>query len=120
MNKIEETLWKDYEKVNGLIESIDVKDEKYELLLEEKDRIRNELIKLKQSDIDVDLKLTQVNAENKREKIRNGITIGTFVVSTGVSLYSIIKTFKFDQEATITSTLGRNILNSVVPKMFRK
>lgn len=120
MNKIEETLWNDYVKVNELIEVTEVNDEGYKLLLEEKDRIRNELIKLKQNDMDVNLKLTQVKAEDKREKIRNGITIGTFVVSTGVSVFAIVKTFKFDQVATVTSTLGRNILNGVVPKMFKR
>lgn len=109
MNKIKETLWNNYEKVNELIEGIEIKDEKYELLLEERDRIRNELIKLEQTE-----------SENKREKIRNGISIGTFVVSTGVSVFAIVKTFKFDQVATVTSTLGRNILNGVVPKMFKR
>ena len=43
-----------------------------------------------------------------------------FGVSTLLSLYAIIRTFNFDQESTVTSTLGRNILNNVVPKLFKK
>lgn len=109
MNKIEEALWHDYKEVSDLIESLDEKSERYGAASEERDKIRNELIKLK-----------QIETEKENEKIRNGITIGTFVVSTAVSVYAIAKTFKFDQVATVTSTLGRNILNGVVPKLLKR
>ena len=55
-----------------------------------------------------------------KDRIRNGITIGTFVITSGISIYAISKTFKFDQVGTITSTLGRNILSGVVPKLGKK
>ena len=131
MKRINETLWKDYESVSNQIESCTNKDDGYKLLLEERDKLRNELIKFGQTTIEADLKKlqmetetkikeAQIEAENKREKIRNQITIGTFAVTTSVSIYAIVKTFKFDQVATVTSTLGRNILSGVVPKMFKR
>lgn len=120
MSKIEEALWQDYKKVSDLIESLDVTSDGYKAALDERDKLRNELLKIEQIEQDSEVKKYQVESENKREKIRNGITIGTFVVSTGVSLYAIAKTFKFDQVATVTSTLGRNILNGVVPKLLKR
>lgn len=120
MKRIKETLWQDYNKVSQQISEVDVKNDKYELLLEERDKIRNELIKLEQVDMETNLKVSQMNAESKREKIRNKITVGTFAITTSISVFAIIKTFKFDQGATVTSTLGRNILNGVVPKMFKR
>ena len=120
MSKIEEALWEDYKSISDLINELDIKSEGYQAALEERDRLRNELIKLKQIELESDGKLMQVKSENNRERIRNGITIGTFVVTTGVSVYAIAKTFKFDQVATVTSTLGRNILNGVVPKMLKR
>ena len=121
MNKIKETLWTDYNKVSTQIDSLNIDDyEKYELLLEERDKLRNELIKLEQTNAETDLKKSQIEAEDRREKIRNQITLGTFAVSTSLSVYAIAKTFKFDQVATVTSTLGRSILNGVVPKMFKR
>lgn len=120
MNKIEETLWTDYRKVSEQIEHLNKDDKIYELLFEERDKIRNELIKLEQTSIESGLKTGQIEAEDKREKIRNMITIGTFAVSTSISVFAIVKTFRFDQESTVTSTLGRNILNGVVPKMFKR
>lgn len=120
MSKIKEALWNDYEVISDYIEKLEVNSEMYEAALDERDKLRNELIKLEQMEQDKNAKLSEIESENKREKIRNGITIGTFVVSTGVSIYAIAKTFKFDQVATVTSTLGRNILNGVVPKLFKR
>lgn len=120
MKRINETLWQDYESVSQQIKALKSDSSGYELLLEERDKIRNELIKFEQTNIETNLKKSQMAAEDKREKVRNNITIGTFAITTGISVYAIIKTFKFDQGATVTSTLGRNILNGVVPKMFKR
>lgn len=120
MKETKETLWADYNKVSKQIDSLEIKDENYELLLEERDKLRNELIKLDTANMEIDLKRDQIKAENKREKIRNYITIGTFSVTTIVGVWSVVKTFKFDEGATVTSTLGRNILNGVVPKVFKR
>lgn len=120
MNKIESTLWDNYEAVNQLIVKTDIDKDEYKVLLEERDKIRNELINIDQFDQEIDVKISQIECDNMKDKIRNGINIGTFIITTGVSIYAISKTFKFDQVATITSTLGRNILNGVVPKMGKR
>lgn len=120
MTTIETVLWEDYNRLSDLITVITSQDERKKELLDERDRIRNELIKLEQAKDEVRIKREQIEAENKREKIRNQITIGTFSITTLLSLYAIVKTFKFDQESTVTSTLGRNLLNNVVSKLFNK
>lgn len=132
MDKIKKTLWNDYDKVSNQINDVtDVNNEKYKLLLEERDKVRNELIKLEQTKIEADLKKqqletevknkeAQIKADDQREAVRNKITIGTFLVTTGISFYAIIRTFKFDETGTVTSTLGRNILTSAMPKIFKR
>lgn len=120
MKKLRETLWADYNKVSEKLEKVNVQDKEYELLLGEQDKIRNELLKLEQANMEFGLKTNQIEAENKREKNRNYINLATFGVTTIISMYGLYKTFKFDEVATVTSTLGRNILNGVVPKMFKR
>lgn len=120
MNKTKETLWADYNKVSNQIDDLRVEDKGYETLLEERDKIRNELIKLEQVNMDVDLKKLQISAEDKREKVRNGITIGTFAITTGVSIWTVLKTFAFDEDNTMTSTLGRSSVSNVVSKIFKR
>ena len=119
-NNIEKALWKDYNELGDLINVMSNDDERKRGLLEERDKIRNELLKLEQSKNDIIIKREEINAEDEREKIRNRITIATFGISTAISLYAIAKTFKFDQDSTVTSTLGRNILNSVIRRLFKK
>ncbi len=120
-NKLETALWKDYNDLGDLLKVIsDGEDGKKNILLEERDKIRQELLKLEISRNECAVKEKETTAEDGREVIRNRITIITFAISTTLSLYAIAKTFRFDQESTVTSTLGRSILNGVVPKMFKR
>lgn len=120
-NNIENALWKDYNDLGDIMKVIGENNEQKGDILDERDRIRQELIKLEQSKNEIRVKREEIDAENKREQVRNRINMITFGVSTGLSLYAIIMTFYFDRDRTITSTLGRNILNSVLPlKLFSK
>lgn len=120
MSKIEDALWNDYNALDDLISVMGNDDERKRGVLEERDKIRNELLKFEQGQNELRMKRDEIKAEDEREKIRNRITIATFGISTAISLYAIIRTFKFDQDSTVTSTLGRNILNGVIPKLFNK
>lgn len=120
MSKTNEALWKDYKDVNDKLAIIDGDDERYKLLLEERDKLRNELIKLEQIKIETDLKKSQFEVEGEREKTRNMITVGTFAVTTTIGLWTVLKTFKFDETSTVTSTLGRSSITNIVSKIFNK
>lgn len=119
-DEFEKALWKDYKDLSDLYKVLDDGDDKRHILLDERDKVREELLKLELSKIENGMKEKEINAEDNREKIRNRITIITFAISTGLSLYAIVRTFRFDQESTVTSTLGRNILNGMLPKMFKR
>lgn len=116
MEKIKEALWKDYEEKTSKLESLEPGTDEYRVVSTEIDNIRKELIDVGKTEADKEVKENQIQSEAKRDKTKNRITIGTFIVSTGVSLYAISQTFKFDEFKTVTSTMGRNILNSFLPK----
>lgn len=129
-NKIEEALWNDYNDAKSKLDGLPLDDKKAEVLIKERDNIRNELIeydksvkelelKKQLSENDVKLKSKQLTTEQKNELMRNGIAIGTFLISTTVSIFTIVKTFRFDEESSVTSTMGRGVLNGVVPKLFK-
>lgn len=119
MKKTRELLMNDYNAVGDLLKVVQNEDERQGKLLKEKDDIRKELIELDSIEMQAKMKETEIKAEDKREKIRNGITIGTFAVTSLISIWAVVKTFKFDQEGTVTSTLGRGILSGIIPK-FKK
>lgn len=116
MEKVKEALWKDYEIAKSKLEELTTDSDEYKVVSAEVDSIRKELINVGQIEIDKEIKENQIQNDNKRESTKNRIAIGTFVVSTGISLYALSQTFKFDEFKTVTSTLGRNILNSFLPK----
>ena len=94
--------------------------EAYANAQETKDKIRNELIKLEQIKQEENNNDIQTKSEFRKDLIHNLISIGTFGITTALSAWTIIKTFKFDETGTVTSTLGRGTLNSVIPKMLKK
>ena len=120
MKETRELLMEDYRKASDLIKVVPPDSKDLEKLMKERDDIRNELIKVDSVELDVKLKKEESKAEDKREMIRNGITIGTFIVTSGISIWAVLKTFKFDEVGTITSTLGRGIIGGFAPKIKQK
>ena len=112
-NKMKETkaiLLADLKNAESKIENLNTNDNHEKWLLE-RDRIRNELIKLE-----------QIESENKRERNRNIINCVTFGVSFLGGLWAVLASFEFDTDRTLTSTNGRNIVTNFVSKtlMFKR
>lgn len=118
MNKIEEALWHDYNEVSSRMKTMSKDSDEYKEAVQERDNLRNEMIKLEQLKKDTNVKVSQIQAENRREKIRNLVNILTFAANGIICIWGVKKTFKFDETSTVTSTQGRNMLNNVVPKLF--
>ena len=119
MRELKTNFKKDYENVSNQIESMKPTDENYKELVTDKDNIRNELIKIRQAEMEYEIKLKQIEAENIKELIRTGVTVGTFLIASSIGIWKVVKTFKFDIDGTLTSTLGDKILNSDIPKNFK-
>lgn len=122
MGTIKEALWANYEDVNKQIKELDMSstDSNYQNLFEERDRLRNELLKLEQLEQEKHIQISKMQIEQRNELIRNGITVGTFAINLIACIGIAMKTFKFDQTSTITSTMGRNALSNFIPKLFRR
>lgn len=117
---IREAIWANYDEIQKEIKCIGENDDTYEIKLEERDKIRNELLKLEQLRNDREIKNIQFEIDKKNEFIRNLITIGTFSINFISCVYFTIKSFDFDKESTMTSTMGRGILSNFMPKLFKK
>ena len=111
----------DYDAASQKIKDIGTNtDTNAQIYYEERDKIRNEIIKLKLGEKEVNVKLAQIKAEDKREKDRLISNLVQFGISTGVGIVFGWWTFTFDEHGTVTSTLGRPVLNSFLPKMLRR
>lgn len=120
--KIEDALWADYKKASDLVEGLSIGDnnESYKMALEDRDKVRTELIKMEQMKNEEQTQLLQVKNESKWNWIKFGMTLTTLGINLAFSSWAMRKTFEFDQEGTVTSTLGRGILNNSIPKLFKR
>lgn len=87
----------------------------------EKRKIQEAELKLKEKQVnneetDIDLKEQQILAEIKSDKFKNRLSVVTFGISTAVTVAGVVATFVFDEKGTITSTLGRKLIERVLPK----
>ena len=120
MKKLIETLWRDYETACDQINKVDTNDPNYEKLLEDRDKIRSKLTELEKVCMETKVKKSQIESENKREKARNIISIVSFIVTTLVGIWTVLKTFKFDEVGTFTGTFSRPSLNNIWNRMFKR
>lgn len=65
---------------------------------------------------ETDLKVQQMKADAKDRKIKYAISVGETVVSTVVIIWGTLKSFKFEENGTITTIMGRGFINKLLPK----
>lgn len=109
MKEAKEALWKNYKEINDRIECLGEQDERYGVLVEKREKVMNDIIKLE-----------QIDSENKREKNRNIATYVTLGVTTVSGLIVAFKSFRFDEDSTMTSTIGRSSVTNMVSRLFKR
>lgn len=120
MEKLKKTLWEDYAENRQIVSTLEVGSQECKVFTEEGDKIRNELIKVIQIEEDSRIKEKEIDSNNRNERKRNWITIGTSTLSALGALLIAFKTFRFDEEATFTSTVGRGgFINRIISKIFK-
>lgn len=109
LNKIE--LGSDEYKttVDGLTKLVDrvIEMEKMETDLREKKENR---------EIDTDFKAKQLKFDNIDRLARNGISVVGLIAQVGLTVWGAKKSWIFEEEGTITSTMGREFMKRILPK----
>lgn len=74
------------------------------------------LNKHKDQEIEVELKEQQLASENRNERVRHILTGASIVIPVVVTVWGTMKTFEFEKEGTVTTMIGRNFINRILPK----
>lgn len=95
--------------VDGVTKLMDraIEIERLDMELQDKEETRH---------TDEDLRLKQINDENKDRIVKNLISVMSFVVPTAVTIWGTIKTIEFEKEGTITTIMGRGFIQKLLPK----
>lgn len=95
--------------VDGLVKLVDraIEIDKLNLEAEEKSKNRKN---------DKEFKQQQMEDEKKDRLIRNCISAAGIVIPSLLTIWGTFKTFKFEQEGTVTTIMGRGFINKLLPK----
>ena len=71
-------------------------------------------LKIRAQDMEYDLKVKEIEENRKDRKAKNLIAIGTFAGTLGFQLLLSKWTFLFEEKGTISSSMGRNLINKAM------
>ena len=99
--------------VEGLTKLVDRKIEMDKVEVDARERV------IKRND-DNEFKEMQLADDRKDRVIKNGLTLATLVITTGTTIWGILKSLKieFKDNEMITSTVGKELMKKVIP--FKK
>lgn len=111
MKELERILLEEYYGDRNKLDDLEVGTEEYKTVLEDKQKTVSDLVKVK-----------QIESENNREKYRNWIAVGTTLFVGFHEWRKLVKVLKFDEVSTVTSTMGRSIINNggLLSKIFKR
>lgn len=99
--------------VEGVTKLLDRYIETKKINIEQQERIENR-------EFENDLKLKQMKDDKIDRWVKNGLTGAGILLPLVVGSVGAILTFKFEEEGTITSSVGRGFTNFVNKLIFKK
>ena len=95
--------------VDGLTKVLDraIEMDKVERELREKERSR---------EIENEFKAQQLKDERRDRLVKNILAVAGIIVPTALTVWGTFKTFKFEEEGTITTSMGRGFIGRLFPK----
>lgn len=121
--KIKETLYKEIEDELQALNEIEVGTDEYKSsvdgvtkLLDRAIEIEKHEDEMKEREAERIAKNIQVAEEQKDRVVKNCISAGGVVLPLLVTIWGTLKSFKFEQDGTITTIMGRGFINKLLPK----
>ena len=100
----------EYEKaVNGITKLVDrvIKMDENDLEYQDRAEAREE---------DTKIKTEQLKEDRKDRLAKNLIAVAGIIIPVGVTIWGTVASFKFEEEGTVTTIMGRGFINKLLPK----
>lgn len=83
----------------------------------EMEKLENDkLEKAENREIDIEMKLKQMAEDRKERIVKNAVTVGTTVVGAALTVWGTLKTLKFEETGTVTTSAGREFIKKLFSK----
>lgn len=123
MKNIEKLLQEELVSEIKNLEDLEMGSEDYTKSVDGLVKLMDRAIELEKFDADkakeessFDLKVEQLEHEKKDSKIRNYLTAAGIVVPSVITIWGVLKSFKFEETGTVTTAIGRGFINKLLPK----
>ena len=120
---IKKALYQEIEEEFQVLSEIKVGTDEYKAsvdgltkLLDRAIEIEKHEAEMKEREAERIAKNIQVAAEQKDRVAKNYISAGGVVLPLLVTIWGTLKSFKFEQDGTITTIMGRGFINKLLPK----
>lgn len=125
--KIETMLYEEIRSELEEVKKLEVGSEKYKVAVDGLTKLVDRAIeidklntdyedKVEARELEKELKLKELDDENKDRLLRNGISIAGILIPVGVTVWGTLKTLKFEETGTVTTIMGRGFINKLLPK----
>lgn len=125
--ELKELIQKEVESELKVLSTTDVGSDKYKATVDHIVKLTDKVIDMEKLELESekaseqlnansDLKWQEIEANSKDRKTQNRIAIAGLIVNSALIVWGTLKTFKFDNTSTVTSTLGRDILRRFIPR----
>lgn len=98
------------------LKGFDVGTEEYLKAVDGIAKLTDRSIEMEKLAIEHEDKLAQLKEDKKSRLIKDGIAIGTTLLTLGVTIWGTLSSFKFEKEGTVTTIMGRGFVNKLLPK----
>lgn len=131
MMEIEKLLDKEIQHEFSTLKDKEVGTEEHKTSVDELTKLLDRAIEMKKINIEVqdkienrefenDLKLKQMKTNLIDLIAKHGISAVGLLLTLGVGVWGTILTFKFEEEGTVTSSMGRGFINNINKLLFKK
>jgi hypothetical protein len=101
------------------LKAIGVGTDDHKLATDDLTKLVDRYVDLEKLDIEreeIKLKIAQMEEDKKDRWIKNCLSAAGIIIPVGVTIWGTLKSFKFEQEGTITTIMGRGFINKLLPK----
>ena len=102
---------------------IEVGSEKYKVGVDGVAKLTNaiaEIEKLENQKAENEVKYQQMEAEKKDRKMKNGIAIGSALMTTGIGVWAYISSMKYEANGIFPTTEGgKSVVRNLLNKIFK-
>ena len=121
--RLETLLQAEIEEEFSKLSQMEVGTETYKTTVDGLTKLIEKVIEIDKNENDIQTKKAeeafkkqQIEDENKDRLVKNIIAAAGIVIPVGVTIWGTLMSFKFEEEGTITTIMGRGFINKLLPK----